>query len=402
MKKLANLSNYAARDEYFDAKSNVDMNAKAIKRKHNITDEQLSGMKKMLSNFIPQEVLMKSFGGDRGKEILYALFADEVLSSYFSQEGRRIRYSDGRDANDFVNDLMIGAHTVVEEVQTESGKQEIEKIDVKGGVLSIVDPKSLYAYEPTIRGSKPTECPDCGVSFWQASSGNGSKEFKAMKSDNSAPISEWRDNKEDAPDYLKVDVANKRYNFCGGKIEIARVAAGTDENVIAQVASNMFGTVTTYDELVRQNRIRPIDKFIYIIDEKLPALETRFTTDTAFVGMSSTDSKFSADWVITEGDKVYRQCRHPVTLTSPNSVVRTRIKTYQPKVIGTGKQKIVTRYRCPVCEMGGFTDEEGLTTGKNTQTSVRCDHCGTDFDITDEKVVSISLPWIVVTNNQEQ
>jgi len=358
--------------------------------------EELDDAKKQLSSYMPQQVFLDRFGTPQGQNLLYALFAPAILRDYYklAKEHRRLRF-EGVTAGgptDYIDNVMMG-------YQDGSG-------DVHDGVLSVAIPNTEqktnpWVYNPTL-GNRDSECPHCKVSFWAQSSGNGDPKYQQMKS---RAIKEWRATPEEAPEHLKFNISTGEraeegaggYDFCGGRHEVFLVTT-PEGGLDMERAQALSGK--PYEELKATNRIRQVERNgrveYYLVDELLADVERKLSNVT---GGDKPFKHFDADWLQEVDGKFYRDCRHPIELKSPASLVRDRIKQYQPTG-GTKSDRVITIdvYKCPKegCP-GQYRDVEGLTKGRDGPkvSLVQCDTCNNTFDITElSEDYHYKLPWV--------
>jgi hypothetical protein len=377
------------------AEALVDL--KSTVKQLGFTKEELDATKKQLSSYVPQQVFLDQFGTPQGQNLLYALYAPAVLRDYYKldKEHRRIRFEGvtAGGVTDYIDNVMMG-------YQDGSG-------DVHDGILSVAVPNTEkktnpYAYNPTI-GNRDSECPHCKVSFWAHSAGNGNLKYQHMKG---RAIKEWRATLDEAPEHIKFNITTGErvseggggYDFCGGRHEIFSTTT-PEGGLDMERAQTISGK--SYEELKASNRIRQIERNgiteYYLTDEYLTNVEQKLVNVT---GGDKSFKHFDADWIQEKDNKFYRDCRHPIDLKSPASLIRDRIKQYQPTG-GTKSDRVVTIdiYKCPKDDCPGqYRDIERLTKGKDGPkvSLVQCDTCGDTFDV--NKLPSddyhYSRPWV--------
>jgi len=355
------------------------------------TQEEIGQAKKDLSHYMPKEVFFDKFRDDKasgiqGSALLYAIYAPQIVSDYFKEErrmgesgsqnpkSRRIQFEQfAGDIEDYIQNVFTGYHDDQERL--------------KGGVWSVAVPSSTekfnsYAYDPTMNDSRKSLCPHCKVSFWPVSAGNGNPKYKMT---GGKPLREWRETPDQAPEHIRFnpstgeEVEAGGYSYCGGRFKIYDVTA-PDGTINIEAAEKLSGM--NWDQLRQQDRVRTTAKEgslkHYLVDEYLPEVEK-------ILGGKVSYMKFSDEWVFEDSGVLYRQCRHPISLRSPASVIHDRIYQYTFKVTekkSSGRTKTIMVYYCPKCP-GDFRDKEGITTieGPGRVVEVKCDDCGAFFNI---------------------
>jgi hypothetical protein len=117
-----------------------------------------------------------------------------------------------------------------------------------------------------------------------------------------------------------------------------------------------------------------------LVDEHLGEVEKQ-------LGGGSDYKTFGPEWVFEKDGQLYRECRHPITLKSPHSMIHDRISRYTYNVSdkrSSGRAHRIKVYMCPLCP-GEFKDTEDITTSKGSKdpvTLVHCNECKQPFDIT--------------------
>lgn len=364
--------------------------------------DDLAKARQELSKYMPKEVFLDKYGNEDGWALLYALYAPQIVNDFFKEEkrsgekrqspkSRRLQYQElGGDAMDYVQSVFMGYHDDQEQLV--------------GGVRSVAMPIdedsayiNKYVYDPKQDGSRPGICPHCHVSFWTMSAGNGDPKYEMIRGE---PLPDWRDNPLEAPEHIRFNPQTEErqesggYSYCGGRQEIFDITnpeGGIDIETAERISRQ------SWDDLRAQNRIRTIHEEggikYYLVDQLLNAVEDKLGGDAAY-------KRFSADWIFEEDGKLYRECRHPITLKSPASVIYDRIAKYTYNVSEKGslhRAHTIKVYMCPNCP-GEFKDINGITTGKDGRekvTTVQCDECGSWFDIEDlSDEMKYSMKWI--------
>lgn len=355
-----------------------------------------------LSYYMPKEVFLDKYGNEEGWAKLYAIYAPQIIHDFFKTEkrpgerrqsptSRRLQYQEvAGDAMDYVQSVFMGYHD--------------DQDQLTGGVRSVALPSkpeagfsNKYVYDPAQRATRPTVCPHCKVSFWSMSAGNGDPQYKTM---DGSPLAEWRDDPLEAPEHIRFNPKTGEqqesggYSYCGGRHQIFDVTL-PEGGVNVEEAERIAGL--NWDELRAQNRIRQVPgqggvKF-YLVDELLDDVEKKLGGDASY-------KRFGADWVIEDGGQLYRQCRHPITLKSPASVIYDRIARYTYNLSEKrtqGRAHRIKVYMCPECP-GEFKDVTDITTGKDGKekvTMVQCDDCGAWFDIAELPEDHVySMQWV--------
>ena len=366
------------------------------------SSDDYSSARQELSKYMPKEVFLNKYGNEDGWSMLYALYAPQIVHDFFKTEkrpgekrqsptSRRLQYQEvAGDAMDYVQSVFMGYHD--------------DQDQFTGGVRSVALPSdedagfnNKYVYDPAQRRSRPTVCPHCKVSFWTMSAGNGDPQYEIV--DGSA-VAEWRGDPLEAPEHVRFNpkTGEKQesggYSYCGGRHEVFDVSL-PEGGVDIELAEKIAGM--SWDDLRTQNRIRSVPgegsvKF-FLVDELLDDVEKKLGGDVAY-------KKFSGDWLYEDGGKLYRQCRHPITLKSPASVIYDRIAKYTYNLSEKrtqGRAHRIKVYMCPECP-GEFKDIDDITTGKEGKSKVsvvQCDDCNAWFDITDlPEDHKYSMQWV--------
>ena len=361
--------------------------------------EELNQAKQDLSHFMPKEVFFDKFGNEKGWSLLYAIYAPQIVNDFFKEErgigekrqnpkSRRIQYEElAGDPMDYVQSVFMGYHD----------DQDI----FKGGVRSVALPSSSnshnpYAYDPTMKDSRKSECPHCKSSFWPTSAGNCDPKYRIT---NGKPLREWRGSADQAPEHIKFNPTTGErqedtgYSYCGGRHKIHNVTA-PDGTVNVEAAEKLSGL--GWDELRQQDRVRTTAKDgslqHYLVDEYLSEVERLLGGRAAYM-------KFSDEWVFEDGGVLYRECRHPIALKTPASVIHDRISRYTFNISekkSSGRVQNIAVYLCPKCP-GEFKDTKGITSkkGEDRIVDVQCDECGAWFNVDELPADHISsMPWM--------
>lgn len=353
------------------------------------SSDEVSEARQELSKYMPKEVFLDKYGNERGWSMLYALYAQPIVKDFFENEkrpgekrqspkARRRQYQEmAGDAMDYVQSVFMGYHD--------------DQDQFTGGVRSVALPSNeeagfhnKYVYDPAQRRTRPTVCPHCKVSFWTMSAGNGDAQYKVI---DGSPLAEWRDDPLEAPEHIRFNPKTGErqesggYSYCGGRHQIFDVTL-PEGGVNVEEAERISGM--GWDELRAQNRVRSVPgegggvRF-YLVDELLDDVEKRLGGDVSY-------KQFNAGWIYEDGGNLYRECRHPITLKSPASVIYDRIAKYTYNLSekrSKGRAHRIKVYLCPQCP-GEFKDINDDTTGKDGKekiTTVQCDTCGEWFDI---------------------
>jgi len=352
--------------------------------------EDISQAKKDLSHYMPKEIFFDKFGNEKGWSILFAIYAPQIIGDYFKEErgtgdksqnprSRRLQFeSYAGDCMDYVNTVFMGYH---------------DDLDFfRGGVQNIAQPSSKDkfnrdAYDPTMKDSRKSECPHCKASFWSMSAGNGDPKYKMV---NGRPLSEWRGSADQAPEHIRFNpstgesVETGGYSYCGGRHKIYDVTSPNGA-VDIEMAEKISGI--GWDQLRQQDRIRTVAKEgglrHYLVDENLPEVER-------LLGGKSAYMKFSDEWVFEEGSAIYRQCRHPITLKTPASVIHDRISRYTFNLSekkSVGRSRKIKVYLCPkpgCC--GVFRDVNDITSKKHDKDAEKALGEAIKRDVEKEKI----------------
>lgn len=379
----------ARRRRYADKRELTPEHTKALAEINNIINslgfspEEVDAAKQELSKFMPSKVFLDRFGDQEGWAMLYAVYAPQIVNDYFREEkgaekrqsprSRRYQYEElAGDFMDYVQSVFMGYHD--------------DQDMFRGGVRSVAvapeeDNPNRYVYDATMKNKRPSVCPHCGVSFWPKSAGNCDPDYQYIDGE---PIREWRATEEEAPEHIRFNPTTGEketgYSYCGGKFEIFDVTT-QEGGIDIERAEQISGQ--SWDELRSQNRIRTIEyeggMRYFLVDPYLNEVEHLLGGDVAY-------KKFNQGWIVEQNGQLFRQCRHPITLKSPHSVIQDRIRRYTFNVSekkSVGRTRKIKVYMCPECS-GGFRDVEGVTSGKGDMepvTEVRCDDCGEWFSI---------------------
>lgn len=341
--------------------------------------EDLNKIRTELERYMPPEVLFDKMSGDRGNNLMFALFATEALKVYCSTRdsniSRRLLFERDQEPIDFVMSVMTGYR--------KSGVME-------NGILDLINQSSLSRYDPEGPSKKNTTCPHCEVSFWTHSADNGNPQYKNVDG--------WRETEEEAPEHIVVDKSSgaraqgqNGYHFCGGKHQIYLLNPdGPTVNI--ELAERLGGA--SYEELSEAGRIRVVQRNgrseYFLVDEYLPQVEEILQGKKSLNTANRSLKNFDENWIDEEGNGIfYRQCRFPIELLSPVQVAKKRVQFYQPYVSIQEGVDVIDIYKCPNCN-SSYRDREGITSKKledNLRVEVlRCKNCGEEFDINDPKV----------------
>jgi len=397
----------ARRRRYGDKREITQDHTKALAEINSIikglgfSNDEIDAAKQELSKFMPTQVFLNRYGDQEGWAMLYAIYAPQIVHDYFREErgaaekrqspkARRLQYEElAGDHMDYVQSVFMGYHD----------DQDV----FKGGVRSVAvapekDNPNRYVYDPTLKGreERPSICPHCGVSFWTKSAGNGDPQYQYIDGE---PLREWRETEEEAPEHVRFNPtsgerAETGYSYCGGKHEVFDVT--TDEGGLdIERAEQLSGL--SWDELRSQNRVRSIEYQgglrHFLVDEFLNDVEQSLGGNAAY-------KRFNQNWIYEKDGKLYRECRHPITLKSPNSVIQDRIARYtfnMSEKRSSGRVRKIKVYMCPECA-GGFRDTEDITSGKGGAekvNQVQCDDCGEWFNIDDlDEDMVYQMQWV--------
>jgi len=347
----------------------------------------IDAAKQDLSHYMPKEIFLDKYGNEKGWSLLYAVYAPQIVNDFFKEErgptekrqspkSRRIQYEElAGDFDDYVQSVFMGYHD----------DQDV----FKGGVRSVAVPSTAnkinhYVYDPTQKDRRISVCPHCKVSFWSASAGNCDPKYKLI---NGKPLREWRDSADQAPEHIKFNPTTGErqegigYSYCGGRHEIYDITA-SNGTIDIEAAQRLSGV--SWDELRNQDRIRSVAKDgalkHYLVDSLLGEVEK-------VLGGGAPYMKFGDEWVLEDGGKLFRECRYPIALKSPASVIHDRITRYTFNMSdkkSSGRSRKIKVYMCPKCP-GDFKDINDITSEKGEGdriTEVQCDECGGWFDIT--------------------
>ncbi len=366
-----------------------------------------------LARYLPKQVFLDKYGHEDGWAILYAIYAPQIVNDYFreakrhgekvqSPKHRRHMFEElGGDSMDYVQNVYMGyQERAIKEDASESSP-------FRGGIRSVAVPGTKYVYNPSLGGKKDVICPHCKVSFWEHLAGNTDPQYQHAEDKDgiNQPVRPWRGNKEEAPEHVRYNPstgdrtpsgATAGYSYCGGQFPIYDVTTNTGEPDI-EAAERLSGV--PWDTLVDQERVQTLDldgdQRYFLVDEHLDEVEHKlqesghapykvFNDDWLVREMDSETGLPSENLVQGSGGEYYRECRHPIDLKSPSSVIYDRIAKYTYQA-PTGKTKQATKikvYKCPNCP-GEFQDIEGITKGADGKTEVQCDGCGSTFNIND-------------------
>jgi len=333
---------------FMEANKDVNKNIKSM----GLDNEDIAEAKSFLSSFIPREVLFDEFDSDHGKNLLYAIYAREILQAWSRKSpSEKLRYLNGgeRSPSDFVQEVMMGF---------KDGETNCL------GVFPAVQPSTKekmnpHAYDPGGKGD-PTVCPHCDVSFWTKAAGNGDPRWENIKGH---PVAEWRKDEEEAPNYIKIPVkpdavgGGPVWNFCGGKHEIFLI--GDESGVNVDLPLEITGR--SLEQLESDGRYRKVQTENgikhFVVDEYATDVENKLRNN----GEKDLPYKeFNKDWIFEEDGKWYRQCRHPVKLKSPSSYIRTSFSFFAAKAnTSTGEEITVKMYHCPYKDLSVVGGESG-------------------------------------------
>ena len=348
--------------------------------------EEIDAARAELAKYMPKEVFFDKYANERGWSLLYAVYAPQIINDFFKEErgaaekrqspkSRRIQYEGlGGDPLDYVQSVFMGYHD----------DQDV----FRGGVRSVAVPKisgdahNPYPYDPTMLDSRKPVCPHCDASFWSASAGNCDPKYKMI---NGKPLREWRATPGQAPEPIKFNPTTGErqeetgYSYCGGRHPIYDITAPNGA-VDIEAAERLSGL--GWDQLRDQNRVRTIAKEgalkHYLVDQWLDEAERLLGGKAAYM-------KFSEEWIFEDGGELFRECRYPIALKSPASVIHDRIARYTFNVSdkkSSGRARKIKVYMCPKCP-GEFKDVNDITSSKSEDPvkEVRCDECGLWFNI---------------------
>lgn len=359
-----------------------------------------------LARFIPKLVFLDKYGHEDGWAMLYAIFAPQIVNDYFreakrhgeksqSPKHRRLMFEDlGGEVLDYVQNVYMGYY------DRPLKEEASERSPFRGGIRSVAIPGTKYVYNPTLGGEKYTICPHCGVSFWEHLAGNTDPQYKHVENKDGVnkPIKAWRATKEEAPEHVRYNPSTGErtpsgsttgYSYCGGRFPVFDVTTESGEPDI-EAAERLSGV--SWDILVEQDRIQTVaiedDLRYFLVDQYLDEVENKLQESG-----HAPYKIFNDDWLVREIDpdtkqptgepirgpngEYYRECRHPIDLRSPSSVIYDRIAKYT-YTVPTGKTKLATKikvYKCPYCP-GDFQDKDGITKEPDAKTEVQCDECG--------------------------
>ena len=361
--------------------------------------EEVDATRAELAKYMPKEVFFDKYANEKGWALLYAVYAPQIVNDFFKEErgsgekrqspkARRIQFEElAGDPSDYVQSVFMGYHD--------------DQDTFKGGVRSVAVPSSSnyqnqYAYDPTMLDQRNSECPHCGSSFWSTSAGNCNPKYKLV---DGKPLREWRATPEQAPEPIKFNPTTGErqeemgYSYCGGRHPIYDVTApdGTIDVEAAERLSSLG-----WDQLRDQNRIRTAAKEgalrHYLVDEHLDEVERLLGGKVAYM-------KFGDEWTFEDGGELFRECRYPIALKSPASVIHDRIARYTFNISdkkSSGRARKIKVYLCPKCP-GEFKDINDITSSKSSDPvkEVQCDECGLWFNVDELPEDSIyTMQWL--------
>lgn len=394
---------YAAKRELSPEHNQALVEVNKTIRSLGFSQAEIDEVKKDLASYMPQAVFLDKYGNEEGWAKLYAVFAPQIVHDYFreakrggeraqSPRQRRLVFEEfGGEPMDYVDTVFMGWHDGSERFR--GGVQSVAVSNTKAN-------PNNYVYDPRRNTTKKSICPHCKVSFWEYTAGNTDPQYQYMIDPNTQekfPLSEWEEDPDRCPEHIRFNpstgerVEKGGYSYCGGHHRVYDVTSDVGE-IDIELAERLSGL--SWDTLADSDRVRAIEaptgegtdtELRYIlVDEFLNKVEYKLSKSG-----SAPYKIFSADWIYQDDDgQLYRECRHPIDLKSPASVIYDRIAKYTYLATGAGKgeqaQKIKA-YSCPNCP-GQYLDKERITEAIEDQEPtyvVQCDDCGIAFDIRD-------------------